>query len=285
MKKTTLTPFQRVATLGTATFVLTGLLIQPVRAQFGGIVFDPSVFGKLVAEYTEQIQQYVRQGLQLQQEIQQVKNSFLQLENEAKQAVHFVQQKQNWINIELAAAYDSTQNQYGETANWSTMVNGYPQIAPAVWSEATTAPAHLNYLANEVPGASRPLAQLASVEAQDGSAAKCLATIAQYRADSAANVNSVLDLESAQADGTDLTNSEIEQLNLINAAQAQANTEERSQGAIEACLVEQQVLAQKVQRDTLADHLTFVGQSHDYDVAEQNGWTGAMTSLADYPMP
>jgi type IV secretion system protein TrbJ len=285
MKKKTLTPFQRVAVFGTATFVLTAPFVQPVRAQFGGIVFDPSVFGKLVAEYTQQIQQYVRQGLQLQQEIQQVKNSFLQLENEAKQAVHFVEQKQNWINIELAAAHDSTQNQYGETVNWSTMVNGYPQIAPAVWSEATTAPTHLTYLANEVPGASRPLAQLASVEAQDGSASKCLATIAQYRADSAANANAVLDLESAQADGTDQTNSEIEQLNLINAAQAQANAESRSQGAIQACLVEQQILAAKAQRDTLADHLTFVGKAHDYTLVEQNDWTGAMNSLADYPTP
>ena len=284
-QKKTLSSFKRVAAVGATTLTFTILLSEPAHGQFGGIVFDPSVFGKLVAEYAQQIQQYLRQGLQLEQEVQQVKNSFQQLENEAKQAIYFVRQKQSWITLGQAAINDSTRNQFGETLTWPAMLNGSPQLAPGAWLTATMGTSHLGFLANSVPGSSQPLAQLASVEAQDGSASKCLATIAEYRATAAANAQAASDLQAAQADGSDLTNSEIEQLNLINAAQAQANTEARSQGAIEACLVEQQVLAQKVQRDTLADHLTFVGTAHDYDVAEQNSWTGAFPSLADYPTP
>lgn len=274
---------QRKLFVGTAAAAL--VLTIPARSLFGVIVFDPSVFAKLVAESEKQIQQYVRQGLQLKQETQQALNSAQQLVNQAKQAMHFVQEKKLWMTLGQTAINDLTRNQFGETLTWPTMVNGQPRFATGAWTSATMSPSHLGFLSNAVPGSSQPLAQLASVEAQDGSAAKCLATIAEYRANAVANTNAIASLGGDQMDGSDDTNSEIEQLNLINAAQAQANNEARSQGAVEACLVEQQILAAKVQRDTLADHLTFVGKANDYTVNEQDDWTGAMNSLADYRNP
>lgn len=274
---------QRKLFVGTAAAAL--VLTIPARSLFGVIVFDPSVFAKLVAESEKQIQQYVRQGLQLKQETQQALNSAQQLVNQAKQAMHFVQEKKLWMTLGQTAINDLTRNQFGETLTWPTMVNGQPRFATGAWTSATMSPSHLGFLSNAVPGSSQPLAQLASVEAQDGSAAKCLATIAEYRANAVANTNAIASLGGDEMDGSDDTNSEIEQLNLINAAQAQANNEARSQGAVEACLVEQQILAAKVQRDTLADHLTFVGKANDYTVNEQDDWTGAMNSLADYRNP
>lgn len=274
---------QRKLFVGTAAAAL--VLTIPARSLFGVIVFDPSVFAKVVAESEKQIQQYVRQGLQLKQETQQALNSAQQLVNQAKQAMHFVQEKKLWMTLGQTAINDLTRNQFGETLTWPTMVNGQPRFATGAWTSATMSPSHLGFLSNAVPGSSQPLAQLASVEAQDGSAAKCLATIAEYRANAVANTNAIASLGGDEMDGSDDTNSEIEQLNLINAAQAQANNEARSQGAVEACLVEQQILAAKVQRDTLADHLTFVGKANDYTVNEQDDWTGAMNSLADYRNP
>lgn len=274
---------QRKLFVGTAAAAL--VLTIPARSLFGVIVFDPSVFAKLVAESEKQIQQYFRQGLQLKQETQQALNSAQQLVNQAKQAMHFVQEKKLWMTLGQTAINDLTRNQFGETLTWPTMVNGQPRFATGAWTSATMSPSHLGFLSNAVPGSSQPLAQLASVEAQDGSAAKCLATIAEYRANAVANTNAIASLGGDEMDGSDDTNSEIEQLNLINAAQAQANNEARSQGAVEACLVEQQILAAKVQRDTLADHLTFVGKANDYTVNEQDDWTGAMNSLADYRNP
>lgn len=274
---------QRKLFVGTAAAAL--VLTIPARSLFGVIVFDPSVFAKLVAESEKQIQQYVRQELQLKQETQQALNSAQQLVNQAKQAMHFVQEKKLWMTLGQTAINDLTRNQFGETLTWPTMVNGQPRFATGAWTSATMSPSHLGFLSNAVPGSSQPLAQLASVEAQDGSAAKCLATIAEYRANAVANTNAIASLGGDEMDGSDDTNSEIEQLNLINAAQAQANNEARSQGAVEACLVEQQILAAKVQRDTLADHLTFVGKANDYTVNEQDDWTGAMNSLADYRNP
>jgi LPS sulfotransferase NodH len=52
-------------------------LILPAQlpAQFGGIVFDPTSWGELVRQYVAQLQEYVRQGLQLEQEIQTAENS------------------------------------------------------------------------------------------------------------------------------------------------------------------------------------------------------------------
>jgi hypothetical protein len=141
---------------------------------------------------------------------------------------------------------------------------------------------HGSYLSRETPGSSRLLAHLASVETLDGSASKCLSTIAQYRQNASANMASALSLAAAQTDASDNANSQIEQLNLMNAAQAQANNEARSQGAVEACLVEQQILANKVQRDAVSDHLSFLGQTNDYAASESASWGSAKAALASY---
>jgi hypothetical protein len=144
---------------------------------------------------------------------------------------------------------------------------------------------HGSYLSSETAGSSRLLAHLATVETLDGSAGKCLSTIAQYRQNAAANTEPALSLAAAQTDASDGSNSQIEQLNLMNAAQAQANNEARSQGAVEACLVEQQILANKVQRDAVADQLSFLGQANDYAASDSASWGSAKAALSGYRIP
>jgi type IV secretion system protein TrbJ len=281
MKKKTLTPFQRGLVVGATTLTLTVVLSRPALAIFGvgDIVFDPSSYGQMLAMVGQMVQEY--------NQVVKIYSNGVQMYNQAlSMAQRFSQpQKSLWMTLGQTAVNDSTRNQFGETATWPTMVNGRPELAPGAWTSATQITSHLGYLSNSVPGSSQPLAQLASVEAQDGSATKCLATIAEYRENAVANRNAVFNLEAAETDGSDDTNSEIEQLNLMNAAQAQANTEVRSQGTVHACLVEQQILAAKVQRDTLADHLSFVGKANDYSTVEQNNWGGVKTSFADYRNP
>ena len=101
-----------------------------------------------------------------------------------------------------------------------------------------------SFLAQETLGSSANLSNLASVEATDGSSTKCLSEIAEYRTAAQTNTLAIGQLQSADDDDGDGTNSEIEQLNLVNAAQAAALHEQQSQGALHACLVEQQILIQ-----------------------------------------
>jgi hypothetical protein len=267
---------------------VTGLTVvfpKPAAAifGFGDIVFDPSsyaVLGKMLTSNAS----LLAKTIQTYNQTVKIYQNGLNLYEQAKyMSLRFAQaQRMSWQTLTQAAVNDFTQNRYGETVSWPAMMNGRPELASGAWAAATVPVTHTSYLSSEIAGSSRLLAHLASVEAQDGSAAKCLSTIAQYRQNAAANVAPVLNLAAAQTDGSDSTNSQIEQLNLINAAQAQANNEARSQGAVEACLVEQQVLANKVQRDAVAAQLSFLGQSNDYAASESASWGSAKAALASY---
>ena len=89
-------------------------------------------------------------------------------------------------------------------------------------------------------------------------------------------------LTANQLDGTSATNSEVQQLNIVAAEQEQGNSESRAQGQINACLVEQQVLANKVQRDTFAENLNFESQYQQFAASEGPQWGGAADALRSH---
>ncbi len=80
-----------------------------------------------------------------------------------------------------------------------------------------------------------------------------------------------------QLDGSDATNSEVEQLNLLNAAEAQKVSEMRSQGVLQACLASQMTVANMQQRNAAALDLNtaaFVQQQramNDTSAANESG--------------
>jgi hypothetical protein len=185
-------------------------------------VFDPSSYATLGKIFTSDAS-LLAKTIQTYNQTVKIYQNGLNLYEQAKyMSLRFAQpQRMSWRTLTQTAVNDFTQNRYGETVNWPVMVNGRPELASGAWTAATVPVTHTSYLSSEIAGSSRLLAHLASVEAQDGSAAKCLSTIAQYRQNAAANAAPVLNLAAAQTDGSDNTNSQIEQLNLMNAAQAQ----------------------------------------------------------------
>jgi len=76
--------------------------------------------------------------------------------------------------------------------------------------------------------------------------------VAQYRTLRAQNSAAQADLESQQFDTTADTNTEIEQLNLLNASEAQKMNEIQSQGILHACLAAQMTVANMAQRNAAA---------------------------------
>src|SRR3982751_658021 len=229
---------------GIASVLGLGVMLAPQLARaipgIPGIVID--------------VVQELNSAKQVIQEIQMAQNLKQQYEHLKSQAMQF-KQKSTWLTVGKQAADVYAANTVGETIPWDVLTRGNPLAAQNAWTAATVAVQPNQLHRNELVGGTATLAHLASIETIDRASVQCLATIAQYRVDTARNRSAYASLENAQLDGSDGTNSEIQQLNLINAANAQAANERRSQGNIQACLAEQQTLANKIQRDALTQDL------------------------------
>jgi type IV secretion system protein TrbJ len=242
------------------------LLFAPFPAAglfgIGDVVFDPTSYATLGKIWSSDVSTYAK----VTEEVAQLGKIYAQgmaMYNVAMAMAKRIDSlhRTGWKTVETAFVADETRNRYGETANWPITVNGSPTWAKTAWQTGTLL---LNgntdaFLRTELLGNSGTLAQLASIEEQDGSASKCLAIIAEYR--TALNENE-LAIDNLQADDdsdSDDDNSEIAQLNLVNGSQAAGLHEQRSQGALHACLVEQNIISNSWQRNAAAESMNIFG--------------------------
>ena len=77
----------------------------------------------------------------------------------------------------------------------------------------------------------------------------------QYRNSRSENATPNRSLFSQQFDSTNATNSEVQQLNLLNAAEAQKLSEMQSQGSLHACLASQMTVANMERRNATVEDL------------------------------
>ena len=225
-----LTPRRRSLLLGCAALFITGGLAS---AQFGipSIVFDPSSYGQLVTQAT---------------------TAYDQLQTIENNLTHF-SVKNLWQTERTQLENFNVANAFGETSGLSTALNGNaPASAATGWQMGAVGVNTTSYLAGETPGASTGLSQLALVEATDAISPDCLNSVGQYRQGRADNLAAQTSLDSAQLDTGDDTNSEVQQLNLLNAGQAQALTEAQAQGPLQSCIAAQMTLASMQQRNAAA---------------------------------
>ena len=111
------------------------------------------------------------------------------------------------------------------------------------------------YLKGQTVGNSAQLSQLAMIEMSDSVSPDCLTAVGQYRSGRSQNGTANNSLTQQQFDTTSATNSEVQQLNLLNAAQAQQLTEMQSQAAMHVCLASQMTVANMQQRNAAAQDL------------------------------
>lgn len=240
------------------------LLPSPAAALFGlgDIVFDPTSYATLGKIWSSDASTLTK----VTEEVAQLKEIYANAVQTYNQAVAMARSfthasRMQWLTVGIGAVADATANKYGETANWAALVNGNPTLAASVWKAATLPISEdgNSFLSHETVGSSPTLTNLASVEALDGSSTQCLSEIAEYRSTAQTNALAINQLQAADDDDTDGANSEIEQLNLVNAAQAAALHEQQSQGALHACLVEQQILANTWQRNAATETMNAYG--------------------------
>jgi len=111
-----------------------------------------------------------------------------------------------------------------------------------------------SYLQTQNLGSAR-MSQLAMIETSDSVSPDCLTAVGQYRSTRTQNATPNSSLNSLQFDSTDSSNSEVQQLNLLNAAEAQKMAEMQSQGTLQACLASQMTVANMQQRNAAVQDL------------------------------
>ena len=244
--------------IGGAALLLTA---TPGFALFGigDIVFDPTSYANLVSQLTT------------------IETQYNMLKNNIEQ-FSFKQQWQTALN-EMKNA--NVRNLFGETNGMTVALNtNSPAASTTAWTAATV-PVNgttTTYLAGQTPGSTQ-LSELAMIEASDSVSPDCLTAVGQYRASRTQDAAANSSLASEQLDGSSATNSEVEQLNLLNAADAQKMSEMQSQGVLQACLASEMAVSNMQQRNAAATDLNtaaYVAQQRAADdtnaASEGNTW-------------
>lgn len=214
-----------IALLATATpgFALFGI---------GDIVFDPTSYASLVEQLTT-----------LQTQYEMLKNNI----------THF-SLKQQWEAALTTLKNTNVKNLFGETNGMTTaLTTNSPSASSTAWTSATVpvSSSTTSYLGAQTAGSAQ-LAQLAMIEASDSVSPDCLTAVGQYRAARTQNAIAVSTLAANELDGSSDTNSEVQQLNLLNAAEAQKMAEMQTQGTLQSCLASQMAVANMQQRNAAA---------------------------------
>jgi hypothetical protein len=178
--------------------------------------------------------------------------------NMLKNNIEHFSLKQQWQTTLNAMKNANVKNMFGETNGMSTALNtNSPAASSTAWTAATVpvSGTTTSYLAGQTPGST------------------------QLRAARTQNATANSSLTAQQLDGSDATNSEVEQLNLLNAAEAQKMSEMQSQGTLQTCIASQMAVVNMQQRNAAALDLNtaaFVQQqrtANDTSAAnESNTW-------------
>ena len=239
--------------IATPSFALFGL---------GDIVFDPTNYAELITQAT---------------------TAYTQLQTIEHNVTHF-SFKGLWTTEVAQMKQANVRSVFGETDGMTTALNSdSPAAASMAWTNATTAvnSGGTAYVAG-LPATSAQRSQLAMVEMSDSVSPDCLNAVGAYRAARAANLNAQANLQSQQMDTSDDTNSEVEQHNLLNAAQVQQMNESQAQGVIHACQASQMAVANMQQRNAAAQDLNTWGEVRQQQAMNPTFANGSSNTWTTY---
>jgi type IV secretion system protein TrbJ len=201
----------------------------------GDIVFDPTSYASLVSQATTAL------------------NQLKTIQNNVE---HF-SIKQQWQTALTKLENMNVASMFGETAGINIALNANSPTASVTGWKTATMPMNsgtASYLQAQNANSSQR-AQLAMIETSDAISPDCLTAVGTYRSGRNQNSNANSLLAQQQLDITSSTNSEVEQLNLLNAAEAQRMSEMQSQGTLQACLAAQMTVANMQQRNAAVQDL------------------------------
>lgn len=121
-------------------------------------------------------------------------------------------------------------------------------------------PGSMVVFSRATPGSSPHLSNLATIEMQDSAGQTTIGVLGDYRTTDAANQAAFNRLDANVQDTSPAYNTEAAQLNLANAIAIQRLKQQRTETAIQAALLEQQLAANKYQRDAMASHMNLFSE-------------------------
>lgn len=236
----------------------------PSHAQFGGVFTDPVQS----AHALQQIAQNVQNSATWQQQLANTIQLLATADKDYQQAVTTYNVVSNnlknfssksiWQTIQAQLTLANFANQYGETTGLQSAMNGQaPGTGNIVWRlmnlglNSTSS----SFLRSQVLGSSHALATLTRMEAMDGVSSQCLDSVGAYNAMRTGNMASIGSLTQSQFDTSAFTTTELEQLNLVNVANAHHLNEAQAQGALHACQAAQAAVQNMAQRTAAADEI------------------------------
>lgn len=262
--------FQR--RLKVSTSILASLVVlclvtdEQAPAQFGGIVSDPLQESHSLQQLLNDIQKLQK----LDAQIQTLTAQYNQIVMSAK----YFSLKNQWAGLGNQIVRNWSPNSYGATPMWNTAVLFGPN-APQAWQNVILSMQHNPYML----GTGRQYVYAATVDTFDGAGPAALQTLGNARSQQTQMAQSIANLQAAAMDGTAGTNSEVEQLNLLTSGTVQGLQMQQTTNNVMTSLLEEQTIANKIQRDALADHLNFETQWGQYMVAEGPQWGSASQSI------
>jgi len=248
--------------------IIGGALLAAVTPSFallgvGDIVFDPTSYAQLISQATTVMNQ---------------------LKMMQANVTHF-SLKNVWATTEMRLKNTNVRNLFGETNGLSIALStNSPEASLQAWSTANipVRSSTTTYLQGQPAGNSTQLSQLAMIETSDAISPDCLTAIGQYRAARTMNATANAVLTQQQLDTSANTNSEVEQLNLLNAAEAQKMTEMQTQGVLQACEASQLTITNMQQRNAAAQDLNtaaFVQQQQTTSPKDATGGSDNWTTF------
>ena len=250
--------------IGALTALLLFIPALPSHAQFGGVFVDPVQSGHAL----QQIYQNVQNSVTWQQQLANTIQLLATADKDYQQAITTYNtisgnlknfsSKSIWRTIQSQLTMASFANQYGETTGLQSAMNGQsPGTASMVWKlmnlglNSTSS----SFLSGQVLGSSHALATLTRMEAMDGVSSQCLGSVGDYNSMRNGNLLPQSSLTQSQFDTTSFTTTELEQLNLLNMANAHHLNESQAQGALHACQAAQAAVQNMAQRTAAADEI------------------------------
>jgi hypothetical protein len=254
-----------------------GLVPAAGRAQFGGIVYDPTNFHNAVLRYY-QLQQTYREILSQYNLALQMARS---IQNMPERYQAYFSQWRYLTTVPNVYQNTGTWVNGVNTGSLPTVLSGYQQATTPL---GTYSPTSIGALSPEE--LQNTTANYATVELADGANTNSMATIGNVRADAPMIQNQIANLQSDSFSSDPSLNTEVGVLNKINAANVLILRSLQDSNNLRLAALEQQIIESKRQRDAEAIAI-------DSDIYQQENMmnqinqvtTGLGSTLQNYRLP
>ena len=260
----------------------------------GDIVFDPSAYTEMLIQKSQQVEEIAKLEAQLEKAIETyetLQKSYTTAMNTYNQvrsnAAHFGGSKLGWLtSVQRLLKQSNVESRFGEADGFTDALNKVSSYAADVaWTSSQVRLSDNNlmsFMHGQPTGGSAMRSQLAMIEASDAISPSCLSALGAYSQQRSDNSSAGDDLQDQQFDGSDDTNSEVQQLNLLNAGQSQQMSEVLSQGALHSCIASQMTVANMLQRNAAAADLNTAAFIQQQRATTQNNIAGSSYTWTHY---